>query len=44
MKYKIEIEKPNGEIDIFKNQEEVPLFLLLRAVEKCEIKSFKVSL
>ncbi len=44
MKYKIEIEKPNGEIDIFKKQEEVPLFLLFRAVEKREIKSFKVSL
>lgn len=44
MKYKIEIEKPNGEIETYKKQEEVPLFLLLRAVEKCEIKSFKISL
>lgn len=44
MKYKIEIEKPDGEIETYKKQEEVPLFLLLRAVEKCEIKSFKVSL
>lgn len=44
MKYKIEIEKSTGEIETYKKQEEVPLFLLLRAVEKCEIKSFKVSL
>ena len=44
MKYKIEIEKLNGEIVTYKKQEEVPLYLLLRAVGKCEIKSFKVSL
>lgn len=44
MKYKIEIEKPTGEIETYEKQEEVPLYLLLRAVEICEIKSFKVSL
>lgn len=44
MKYKIEIEKPNGEIETYEKQLNAPLFLLLRAVEKCEIKSFKVSL
>lgn len=44
MKYNIEIEKPTGEIETYKKLEVVPLYLLLRAVEKCEIKSFKVSL
>lgn len=44
MKYKIEIEKPTGEIVTYIKLKDVPLLFLLRAVEKCEIKSFKVSL
>lgn len=44
MKYRIEIEKINGESEFYKKQDEVPLFLLLRALEKCEIKWFKISL
>lgn len=44
MKYRIEIEKEGAENETYKKQTEVPLFLLLRALEKCEIKSFKISL
>lgn len=44
MKYRIELEKNGAENEVYKKQEEVPLFLLLRALEKCEIKSFKISL
>lgn len=44
MKYRIEIIKSDGESEIYKKQDEVPLFLLLRALEKCEIQSFKISL
>jgi hypothetical protein len=44
MKYRIEIIKSDGESEFYKKQEEVPLFLLLRALEKCEIKSFTISL
>ena len=44
MKYKIEIEKNGVENEVYKKQTDVPLFLLLRALEKCEIKSFKISL
>lgn len=44
MKYRIEIIKSDGESEFYKKQDEVPLFLLLRALEKCEIKSFKISL
>lgn len=44
MKYKIEIEKNGAENEVYKKQTDVPLFLLLRALEKCEIKSFKISL
>lgn len=44
MKYKIEIEKNGAENEVYKKQTEVPLFLLLRALEKCEIKSFTISL
>lgn len=44
MKYRIEIERNGEEIEVYKKQEEVPLFLLLRALEKCEIESFKISL
>lgn len=43
MKFQIEIEKNGAEIEVYKKQTEVPLFLLLRALEKCEIKSFKIS-
>lgn len=44
MKYKIEIEKNGAENEVYKKQPDVPLFLLLRALEKSEIKSFKISL
>lgn len=44
MKFKIEIEKNGAENEVYKKQTDVPLFLLLRALEKCEIKSFKISL
>lgn len=44
MKFQIEIEKNGAEIEVYKKQTEVPLFLLLRALEKSEIKSFKISL
>lgn len=44
MKYRIEIDKNGAEIEVYKKQTGVPLFLLLRALEKCEIKSFKISL
>lgn len=44
MKYKIEIEKNGAEIEVYKKQTNVPLFLLLRALDKSEIKSFKISL
>lgn len=44
MKYRIEIEKVGAENEVYKKQDEAPLFLLLRALEKCEIKSFKISL
>lgn len=44
MKYKIEIEKNGAENEVYKKQTEVPLFLLLRALEKCEIKSFTIRL
>lgn len=44
MKYKIEIENYGAENEVYKKQTDVPLFLLLRALEKCEIKSFKISL
>lgn len=44
MKYRIEIEKKDAENEVYKKQDEVPLFLLLRALEKCEIESFKISL
>lgn len=43
MKFKIEIEKPDGEIESYKKQENPPLFLLLKGVEKGEIESFKIS-
>lgn len=43
MKFQIEIEKNGAEIEVYKKQIEVPLFLLLRALEKSEIKSFKIS-
>lgn len=44
MKYKIEIEKNGVEIEVYNKQTDVPLFLLLRALEKSEIKSFTISL
>lgn len=44
MKYRIEIQKNGEEKEVYKKQEEVPLFLLLRALEKCEIESFTISL
>lgn len=44
MKYRIEIINSHGESEFYKKQDEVPLFLLLRALEKCEIKSFTISL
>lgn len=44
MKYKIEIEKNGADNEVYKKQTDVPLFLLLRALEKCEIKSFTISL
>lgn len=44
MKYRIEIIKSDGESEFYKKQDEVPLFLLLRALEICEIQSFKISL
>lgn len=43
MKFCIEIEKADGEIEVYKKQTEVPLFLLLQALRKQEIKSFKIS-
>lgn len=44
MKYKIEIEKNGAENEVYNKQTEVPLFLLLRALVKREIKSFTISL
>ena len=44
MKFKIEIEKNGAENEVYKKQTDVPLFLLLRALEKSVIKSFKISL
>ncbi len=44
MKYKIEIEKNGAENEVYKKQTDVPFFLLLKALEKCEIKSFTISL
>jgi len=41
-KFDIEIQKPNGEIETYK-QHEIPLFLLMKALEVGEIKYFKVS-
>ena len=47
MKLKIEIEKPNGEIETYKSTENppvtLPVLLLLKGVQKDEIKSFKIS-
>lgn len=44
MKYKIEIEKKDAEIEVYKKQSCVPLSLLLHALDKSEIQSFKISL
>lgn len=44
MKYKIEIEKKDAENEVYKKQTCVPLSLLLHALDKSEIKSFKISL
>lgn len=41
-KFSIEIEKPNGEIELYK-QHEIPLALLMRALQIGEIKYFKIS-
>ena len=43
MKFQIEIEKNAAESEVYKKQTEVPLFLLLRSLQKSEIKSFKIS-
>lgn len=44
MKYKIEIEKKDAENEVYKKQTCVPLSLLLHALDKREIQSFKISL
>lgn len=44
MKYKIEIEKKDAEIEVYKKQTCVPLSLLLHALDKSEIQSFKICL
>lgn len=41
-KFEIEIEKPNGEKELYK-QHEIPFHLLLKAMEVGEILSFKVQ-
>lgn len=44
MKYRIEIEKKDAENEVYKKQTCVPLTLLLHALDKSEIQSFKISL
>lgn len=44
MKYRIEIEKKDAEIEVYKKQTCVPLSLLLHALDKSEIQSFKIRL
>lgn len=44
MIYKTTIVKNNGKRQTLKDDDDYDLFGLLRAVEKCEIKSFSVSL
>lgn len=44
MKYRIEIEKKDAENEVYKKQTCVPLSLLLHALDKNEIQSFKISL
>lgn len=44
MIYKITIVKNNGKRQTLKDDDDYDLFGLLTAVEKCEIKSFSVSL
>lgn len=44
MKYRIEIEKKDAENEVYKKQTCVPLSLLLHALVKREIQSFKISL
>ena len=44
MIYRVEIEDIDGERNFYKAQDEVLLYMLLRALEKCEIKWFKISL
>lgn len=44
MKYRIEIEKKDTENEVYKKQTCVPLSLLLHALDKSEIQSFKISL
>ena len=44
MKYRIEIEKKDAENEVYKKQSCVPLSLLLHALDKSEIQSFKISL
>lgn len=44
---KIEIEKPNGAIETYKSTANppvtIPMLLLVKGVQKDEIKSFKIS-
>ena len=44
MKYRIEIEYKDAEIEVYKKLTCVPLLLLLQALDKSEIKYFKISL
>ena len=44
MKYRIEIENKDAENEVYKKQTCVPLSLLLHALDKSEIQSFKISL
>lgn len=44
MKYRIEIEKKDAENEVYKKQTCVPFSLLLHALDKREIESFKISL
>lgn len=44
MKYRIEIEKNGAENEVYEKQTWAPLSVLLHALDKRKIKSFKISL
>lgn len=44
MKYRAVIEKNDGTTELYVKQVSVPLYTLLKALEKGEILSFKISL